>query len=200
MWHVDDCSNLVQRDREGKDSAGSVKDEWVLLQLIANSCFSLLSNDCSGSAAGRTQRSKQFRAGGVKRPHWAESNEADQQKEENVTSWERNYVPKQEVSVWFTLRCCLLCVCRTWKSTLILLNSSIVIIFVLLFIPSLEIDASFVWITANNLINHRTTWIQPLWLDLTAVGQVSHSVFWLSITGPEHRLTRQTSVLFLILS
>lgn len=200
MWHVDDCSNLVQRDREGKDSAGSVKDEWVLLQLIANSCFSLLSNDCSGSAAGRTQRSKQFRAGGVKRPHWAESNEADQQKEENVTSWERNYVPKQEVSVWFTLRCCLLCVCRTWKSTLILLNSSIVIIFVLLFIPSLEIDASFVWITANNLINHRTTWIQPLWLDLTAVGQVSHSVFWLSITGPEHRLTRQMSVLFLILS
>lgn len=200
MWHVDDCSNLVQRDREGKDSAGSVKDEWVLLQLIANSCFSLLSNDCSGSAAGRTQRSKQFRAGGVKRPHWAESNEADQQKEENVTSWERNYVPKQEVSVWFTLRCCLLCVCRTWKSTLILLNSSIVIIFVLLFVPSLEIDASFVWITANNLINHRTTWIQPLWLDLTAVGQVSHSVFWLSITGPEHRLTRQTSVLFLILS
>lgn len=200
MWHVDDCSNLVQRDREGKDSAGSVKDEWVLLQLIANSCFSLLSNDCSGSAAGRTQRSKQFRAGGVKRPHWAESNEADQQKEENVTSWERNYVPKQEVSVWFTLRCCLLCVCRTWKSTLILLNSSIVIIFVLLFVPSLEIDASFVWITANNLINHRTTWIQPLWLDLTAVGQVSHSVFWLSITGPEHRLTRQMSVLFLILS
>lgn len=200
MWHVDDCSNLVQRDWEGKDSAGSVKDEWVLLQLIANSCFSLLSNDCSGSAAGRTQRSKQFRAGGVKRPHWAESNEADQQKEENVTSWERNYVPKQEVSVWFTLRCCLLCVCRTWKSTLILLNSSIVIIFVLLFVPSLEIDASFVWITANNLINHRTTWIQPLWLDLTAVGQVSHSVFWLSITGPEHRLTRQTSVLFLILS